>query len=96
MPRDIDEISNALKAEFPGCEITQLKVTHPADDDGLWYIDVPGCAHSIQLESPSGNCPFTVSFDQKNKLLDGKTVLDVITKIRILLALPSTPTPSEN
>lgn len=91
MPRDIDEISKALKAEFPGCEITQLKVAHPADDDGLWYIDVPGHAQMIQLEAPNGNCPFTVSFDQKNKLLDGKTVLDVLTKIRILLALPSSP-----
>ena len=90
MQRDIDEISSALKAEFPGCEITQLKVTHPADDDGLWYVELPG-HQTIQLESPEGNCPFTIEFDQKNKLLEGKTVLDVITKIRILLALQPSP-----
>lgn len=87
MPRDIDEIRNALKAEFSGCIIDQLKVTHPADDDGLWYVDVPGC-QTIQLEAPNGNCPFTISFDQKNRMLDGKTVQDVLAKIRILLALP--------
>jgi hypothetical protein len=91
MPRDIDEISRALKAEYPGCEITQLKVTHPADDDGVWFVSLPDDKNTIQLEAPDGNCPFTISFDQKNRLIEGKTVLDVLSKIRILVGLPSSP-----
>ena len=58
MPRDIDHIIERLKAELPGVEVTQLKVKHPADDDGLWFIKIPGRSGNVQIESSDGSCPF--------------------------------------
>jgi hypothetical protein len=84
MPRDIDRIIESLKREFPAVQVTQLQVTHPADDDGLWFINVPGKSRKIQIESPDGNCPFLIEFDGSTKQLHGKTVDDVLAKFRIL------------
>ena len=61
MRRDIDQIIERLRSELPGAQITQLQVTHPeADDDGLWFVKVPGQRGEIQIESSSGTCPFVI------------------------------------
>jgi hypothetical protein len=84
MPRDIDAISNLLKREFPEIQIDQLQVTHPADDDGLWFLKLPNMSGEIQLESADGNCPFLIEFDGSTKRLHGRTVDDVVAKVRLL------------
>jgi len=65
---DIDEIIENVKREFPTCDVQQLKVTHPADDDGIWYFSLPGLEPEIQIESGSGNCPFLVETDEQSSL----------------------------
>lgn len=40
--RDIDRIIEIVKERVPDVCIEQLKVTHPADDDGIWYFGYPG------------------------------------------------------
>ena len=51
--RDIDRISARLNAEIPGVQITQLQASHPgADDDGLWFIDIPGGARVVNWKLP--------------------------------------------
>jgi len=87
MPRDIDQIIEQLKAELPGIEVTQLQVAHPgADDDGVWFIRIPGGDGEVQIESSNGNCPFLIESDLSSDRLYGRTIDEVIQKVRRLYA----------
>ena len=61
--RDIDQITLTVKERLPDVQVDQWIKEKPTDDDGLWYFRRPGLAGEIQLESPSGNCPFVVESD---------------------------------
>lgn len=64
MQRDIDKVIATVKTRFPDVTVEQLKVTHPgADDDGVWCFSLPNTKNDIQVESPTGNCPFLVESD---------------------------------
>ena len=56
--RDIDVIILSLTQSYPELSVEQLAVTHPADDDGIWYFKHPSCPHEVHLESSYGICPF--------------------------------------
>ena len=60
----IDQIVARLKIKIPGVQVSQLSVAHPAvDDDGLWFIRIPGRAAEVQLESSQGGCPLLIESD---------------------------------
>ncbi|HWE01210.1 MAG TPA: hypothetical protein VG326_02280 [Tepidisphaeraceae bacterium] len=61
--RDIDQIAASVRQSLPDVQIDQWIKLSPTDDDGLWYFRRPGANGEIQLESSSGNCPFTVESD---------------------------------
>jgi hypothetical protein len=61
--RDIDLICERLGQLFPGIQIHQLVTTHPGDDNGLWYVHYANRDETLQMESPTGNCPFLIEFD---------------------------------
>src|ERR1700709_1720421 len=61
--RDIDQITATVKERLPDVQVDQWIKLNPNDDDGLWYFRRPGANGEIQLESSSGNCPFTVESD---------------------------------
>jgi hypothetical protein len=66
--RDIDFIIEQLTASVPGIRIEQLNVAHPgADDDGLWFINIPVRENQVQIESSEGSCPFLIesNFDDE-------------------------------
>lgn len=87
MVRDIDRIIDLLGKHIPGVEIKQLEVAHPGvDDDGLWYIKIPGRAETIQIESSSGSFPFTIESDFNDEKYFGRSVLEVVGTITKLLA----------
>jgi hypothetical protein len=55
MPSDIDQITESLRTEVPGTEVAQLQVTHPGtDDNGVWFITIPGRDGEVQIESSNG------------------------------------------
>jgi hypothetical protein len=88
MRRDIDLIIAQLTADVPGIHIEQLKVTHPGnDDDGLWFIQIMGRQGEVQIESPSGNCPFLIESDFNNDRFDGHSLEEVIATVKSLFAL---------
>ena len=66
MPRDINQIIEQVTQRLPGAVATQMGPTHASDDDGLWWFSLPGVAPRIQIESPSGACPFLVESDEQS------------------------------
>jgi hypothetical protein len=86
MLRDVDEIIECLKEQILGVEIEQLRVTYPADDDGLWFITVPGREGRVQMESSKGVCPFVVESDRTVERFVGRSVEEVVAIVRRLCA----------
>lgn len=85
--RDLDRIVERLKAEMPSCEIDQLQVVHPGgDDNGLWFINVPGQETTVQIESSYGDCPFLIESDFDNQRVEGRTVDEVVGTVKRLLS----------
>ena len=77
--RDIDEITKAVKKEFPNVEIYQLKVTNPADDDGIWYFWLgENTDDEIQVENSYGQCPFLTETNRNNNRKWGNTVEETV------------------
>ena len=88
MKRDVDPIIEQLTATIPGVRIEQLKVKHPgADDDGLWFINIPDQEGEVQLESSDGICPFLIESDFNNERFYGHTVQEVVATVRRLFSL---------
>ncbi len=85
MPRDIDHITERLKVELPGVQVSELQVAHSgADDDGLWFITIPGRAGEVQIESSLGSCPFLIESDFSVERFHGHTVDEVVQIVRRL------------
>jgi len=61
--RDVDRIIDAVARELPDVGVVQWWGVWPADDEGLWYFDLPGVRERIQIESSEGACPFLVEHD---------------------------------
>jgi len=81
MTRDIDQIIIGVRRRFPNVAVDQLKVSHPGDDDGLWFFALPGIRKDIQIESPSGMCPFIVEHDDmksSSEALQASSIEEVI------------------
>ncbi len=57
---DVEEVIRLVRARLPHVEWEQLPVTHPADDNGLWFFWIPGRPGEVQIESGAGRCPFLV------------------------------------
>lgn len=89
MPRDIDQIIERLKSAIAGVEIAQLKVAHPgADDDGIWFVRVPGIVGEVQIESSSGARPFDVESDFTSDRYRAQSVDEVVSTVVRLFAEP--------
>jgi hypothetical protein len=86
MARDIDDIIERLQCAIPDARIEQLQVKHPADDDGLWFISVPGKPGEVQIESSYGVCPFLIESSYNDKRHTGATVEEVVAIVRAILA----------
>lgn len=83
--RDIDRIIQDLARACPQWRVEQLQVRHPgADDDGLWFFSHPSCPDELQLESPSGQCPFVLESGRERARAD--TVEDAVEWIMRRLA----------
>lgn len=87
MRRDIDLIAERLVADIPGVHIAQLNVTHPGDDDGLWFIRIPNEEATVQIESSNGNCPFLVESDFNDDRSYGHSIEETVGVIKRLFAL---------
>jgi len=85
MSRDIDQIIERLTVDIPGVDIQRLHVTNPgADDDGLWFIQIPGREENVQIESSNGGCPFLIESDFSSGRLWGHSIEEVVSTVKRL------------
>lgn len=72
---DIDQIIQLVKNEFPNVGVWQLEVTHPSDDNGIWYFWLgEKTDDEIQIENSSGNCPFLIETFRNDERRYSKTI----------------------
>ncbi len=77
--RDIEKIIELVNEEFPNVEIYQLKVTHPADDDGIWYFWLSEKSDDeIQVENSYGQCPFLIETNRNNERKWGNSIKETV------------------
>lgn len=77
--RDIDEIIERVIETFPQVNICQLKVTHPADDDGIWYFWLgESSGDDIQIENSYGKCPFLIETNRSDERRWGNSVDETV------------------
>ena len=79
--RDIDRVLERVKAGLPTVSWEQLKGTHPADDDGLWFFTLPGLKEDVQAESSSGMCPFIVEGSKEGQCVTCPTIEETADRI---------------
>src|SRR5690606_4801797 len=61
----LDAIISALRTEFPDLRVERLQVTHPADDDNVWFVSRPPLDGDIQIDTrPDGRPPFLIESDR--------------------------------
>ena len=84
MKTDFEIIIEELKMEFPFLLVEQVKVKYPTDDDGLWFLSIPGIPQDVNLESANSVnkflCPFMIETNEqccRNSLL-APTVADAV------------------
>ena len=88
MKRDIDFVIEQIAASVPGVRIEQLNVAHPgADDDGLWFINIPGEEKQVQIESSEGSGPFVIESDFNDERFHGHTVQEVVATVKRLFSV---------
>ncbi len=58
-------------------EVTQYQQCWPADDDGLWFFNLPGIEKDIQIESWTGDCPFVVEHSEMKSSSEAETAHSV-------------------
>ena len=60
----IEELTAALQRAYPGITIEQQRSTHPdAGDEGVWIVKHPAALVDVQVQSASGEAPFSVESD---------------------------------
>lgn len=84
--RDIDQIIAEFVLRHPSVSVTQLKASHPADDDGIWFFRLG--ASEIQIESSTGNCPFLIESNTHLERVTVTSVSEVMRAIVTQLGLP--------
>jgi hypothetical protein len=87
MTADLQRIIDGVTAELPNVDWEQLRVTHPADDDGLWFSWWRGGPRDeVQIESSSGSCPFLIETTLDNERRWAETPEDAVRTIVSLLS----------
>ena len=68
---DIDRIIDRVKLALPEIAVMQHHNIWPADDEGVWWFQLPNVEKNIQIESSTGTCPFFVEHDGMPSPADG-------------------------
>lgn len=84
--RDVDIIIQSICNLCLGVNVRQLKVSHPgADDDGIWFFTQPQSEFEVQIESPTGMCPFLIETDESDDQFTGGSIEETVQVLAELL-----------
>lgn len=79
----VDELISHLRSRLPSARVERLKVTHPADDDNLWFVRVG--ATEVQFDChPGGQPPFLIE-GEKDERHSATSVGDALAVIEDML-----------
>lgn len=77
--KDIDKIIAEVQKVFPNVNVWQLEVTHPTDDNGIWYFWLgDNTDDEIQVENSFGNCPFLIETFRNDERLYVNTIVETV------------------
>ena len=85
--RDVDRIIESITKICPSVGVRQLKVPHRADDDGLWFFEHAQGEFEVQIESPTGMCPFLIETDEGDARFTAYSVDETVKTLAKLLHL---------
>ena len=63
MSREIDQLIDALRDEYPEITVEQFQESSASDETGHWYINHPAGLAEVQIEAQTGHAPFLVESD---------------------------------
>jgi hypothetical protein len=77
----VDELFDQLRARIPGLAVERLTVTHPADDDNVYFIGDERRSDHIQLDTgPGGEATFYIENGGRHQTADAREAADIIAK----------------
>jgi hypothetical protein len=78
----IDVIIERLRAIFPALLVERLIVSHPGDDDNVWFITNGQTGVDVQVDTmTSGNPPFIMESDfERARTLDPDEAVAVLSR----------------
>lgn len=84
--RDIDQVIAILRERLPQVKCEQLGVRHPGtDDDGIWFLELAPGGPEVQVESPTGMCPFLVESTATDDRIAGPSVQETAEAVESIL-----------
>ena len=60
MSQGIDELTAALQRAYPGITVEHMR---GAENEGVWFVRHPAALVDVQVETASGEAPFSVESD---------------------------------
>jgi hypothetical protein len=79
----VDQVFTRLRTEFPHLVVERVDVTHPGDDDNLFFVgDDRGFEHLHVETYPGGQPPFLIAEDEQFHTSD---VAEAVAAVRSLL-----------
>jgi hypothetical protein len=83
--RDIDLVVAALRRRHSDLLVEQRPGAYAAVDEGIWFLNLPSASIEVQLESPTGNCPFLVESTSNPERLHAATIGETINMVSTML-----------
>ena len=83
--RDIDQVIAALRRRLPDLRAEQRPGAYAAVDEEIWFISLPSTSLEVQLESPTGNCPFLIESSLSPERLHAASIGEAINMVSTML-----------
>lgn len=85
----VDAVLASLHAARANLSIQRLRVSHPADDDNLWFIGVAGQPDDVQIDAhPGGQPPFLIEGNDDGQRLSTSDTDEAVATILSWLDSP--------
>jgi hypothetical protein len=85
---DLEEVVRLIQEGLPEARWVQAPVTHPTDDDGVWFFWIPGLPGEVQIESSYAVVPFIVETDKHDECITASSPRETADTVIRWLKLP--------